>query len=1066
MPVTTSGDDYIGNPYNGADPWSSISTGAGNDYIWSHIFQPTLTVDGGSGFDIFVIPDGWWGNFDIKDNGNGWTVRHIPGGQVFEITNVELLIIRPFRDTDHSFYHDPFKNADGGYVIDWNNLTTEQRGMYAATSGYLAFDGFKYWPNLYNGTDKDDLVFLPDQKNYVIFDPFADVYDRVWDYSQTYSAGSGDDRIYGGDYHDIIDGGPGNDQLFGRGGNDTFRDTPFSYTSSKVAGYIDGGTGTDKVEFGSNSPDRIVDTAGKVLWSQGGPSSVDLTGQTVFAQYFDATGRVAGSIEIVNVEKLTNLLTTTSPSELLFSEFANMVDFTALTAAQKAAVDGLEKAGKLSDLYRALGGNDVVKLPGANALLGAATHWDQSQTFQAGYGDDIITGSAGVDIIDGGAGVDTLNGMGGNDTLLGGEQADRLDGGTGGDTMEGGNGDDTYIVDSSADQITETLSGGIDLVLSSATFTLGPYVENLTLTGSGAIRGTGNGIANQILGNSANNVLDGAGGDDLLNGGLGADRLIGGTGSDTFIVNSADDVVREEGSDVDLVRSTVSFVLPALVENLTLEGSAIKGTGNDLDNTILGNAAANLIDGRAGGDRMTGMGGNDTFTVDSIWDVVTEQADGGNDTVRAAIDYTLADNVENLILTGSLKINGAGNALANRITGNAADNRIDGMAGADVMRGGGGSDTYIVDIVGDKVIESADSGDHDLVQSAVSFRLGANVEDLQLTGANPIYGIGNDLANIITGNDAANMLDGGAGADRLVGGVGDDRYYVDNSDDVVDEVTGGAGTDTVYSSVSYALGDFVEILRLTGTADINATGNGDANMLYGNSGANRLDGGIGADTMYGGDGNDTYVVDNVADAVREKNGSVGIDGVESTISYALGANVELLALNGGGDIAGYGNTLDNVIVGNVGANLINGRDGKDVLYGLEGNDSVRGGAGDDILNGNAGQDRLYGEGGRDSFYFDAELKPENADRIVDFVSADDSIFLSSKVFKGLAKGALAADAFWVGSAAHDASDRIIYDQAKASLYFDDDGTGPNAKLLVATFTLGTTLTATDFVIFA
>ncbi|WP_298195076.1 hypothetical protein [Novosphingobium sp.] len=1065
MPETTSGDDYIGNPFNGADPWSSISTGAGNDYIWSHIFKPTLTVDGGPGFDIFVIPDGWWGNFDIKDNGNGWTVTHLAGGQMFQVTNVELLIIRPFRSSDYSFYHDPFKNADGGYVIDWNNLTTEQRGMYAATSGYLAFDGFKYWPNLNYGTDKADLVFLPDQKNYVIYDPAAEVYDRVWDYAQTYYAAGGDDRIYGGDWNDIIDGGPGNDQLYGRDGNDTFRDSPFSYDNTSVHGYIDGGKGTDKVEFGSNTPDRIVDGAGKVLWSQGGPVSLDLTGQTVFAQYLDAAGRVAGAIEIVGVEKLTNLFTTTSPSELLFNQYANSVDFTALSEAQTAAIKALEKAGKLADLYQALEGDDVVQLPSANALLGTAARWDAAQTFRAGYGDDTIIGSAGADTIEGGSGNDTLNGMGGNDTLFGGYDADRLDGGSGADAMDGGLGDDTYIVDATADQVTETLSGGTDLVLSSKTYTLSPYVENLTLTGAERIWGTGNGIANRIIGNDANNVLDGAGGDDLLDGGLGADRLIGGTGSDTFFVNSLDDTVREEGSDIDLVRSTVSFVLPTLVENLTLEGTAIKGIGNALDNTIIGNAAANMLDGRAGGDRMSGMGGNDTYVVDSLSDTVTEQAGDGIDTVRAGIDHTLSGEVENLVLTGTLKLNGSGNALANTITGNGADNRIDGMAGADRMLGGAGNDTYLVDIAGDKVIEAMGGGDHDIVLSAISFKLGVNVEDLTLTGSNAINGTGNELANTIIGNDANNVLDGGKGIDTLIGGVGDDRYFVDNSEDVADEVTGGTGTDTVFSLVSYVLGDWVEILRLSGSADINGTGNSQANMLYGNVGANRLDGGIGADVMTGGTGNDTYVVENVADVVRETSASGGIDGVESTISYVLGANVELLALNGGDDIAGYGNALDNVIVGNVGANLINGRDGKDTLYGLEGNDSLRGGAHDDILNGGTGQDRLYGEGGRDSFFFDAELTADNVDRIIDFVAADDSIYLARTVFTGLAPGALAEAAFRIGTAAHDASDRVIYDQAKGALYFDDDGTGPNAKMLFATLAAGTALTAADFAIF-
>lgn len=286
-------------------------------------------------------------------------------------------------------------------------------------------------------------------------------------------------------------------------------------------------------------------------------------------------------------------------------------------------------------------------------------------------------------------------------------------------------------------------------------------------------------------------------------------------------------------------------------------------SGNDFmlafigDDLIIGSDGNDRINGGAGADIMKGGLGDDTYVVDNVGDKVVENAGGGTDTVEASISYVLPNNVERLVLTGLSNLEGKGNSLANTLVGNDGDNLLNGLGGADTMIGGKGNDTYVVDNIGDVIIELGAQGT-DTVRSAVSYTLSANVENLTLTGTSSSSGTGNALDNTLTGNSGDNMIDGGPGADTMVGGKGNDIYVRDNAGDRIVEAA-AEGTDLVLSFVNYVLAANVENLTLVGEAAINGTGNSLANVMIGNAAANRIEGGAGDDRMTGGGGNDVFV---------------------------------------------------------------------------------------------------------------------------------------------------------------------------------------------------------------
>nr|WP_316640417.1 calcium-binding protein [uncultured Roseateles sp.] len=708
----------------------------------------------------------------------------------------------------------------------------------------------------------------------------------------------------------VLTGNGANNTLTGGSGNDT----------------LDGGLGNDTMVGGTGDDVYVVN------------ASIDVVTESASEGIDTIESSVTLTTLANNVENLT--LTGTSAIDGTGNTLANSLKGNAANnTLNGGAGNDTMQGGAGDDTYVVDATGDVVA-----ELVGEGTDLIQSAvtyTLSANVENLTLTGTSGFsgtgnsldNLLTGNIGANTLNGGAGNDTLAGG---------AGSDTLVGGVGNDMYVLDVATDVVTEAAGEGTDTVQVGVTYTLTNNVENLSLTGSGTINGTGNTLDNVLIGNSANNTLTGAAGNDTLDGGLGSDSMVGGTGNDTYVVNVDTDVVTENASEgTDTVQSSVTLTLASNVENLLLAGaSAINGTGNTLANLLTGNSANNTLSGGAGNDTMVGGAGDDIYVVDVAGDVVTENAAEGTDLIQSGVSYTLASNVENLTLTGTSVINGTGNALdnvligngvANTLTGGLGNDTLDGGIGTDTLVGGGGNDVYVLDVAADVVTEAASEGT-DTVQIGVTYTLSTNVENLTLTGSGTINGTGNTLDNVLIGNGANNTLtgaagndtlDGGLGNDTMVGGTGNDTYVVNVSTDVVTE-NASEGTDTVQSAITYTLGSNLENLALTGSAALNGTGNSLSNVLTGNTGANTLTGAAGADTLDGGQGVDLLVGGADADTYLFGAG-YGVDtiqendataGVKDVVSFGAGiATGDIQFLHVGNDLnAVLRNTTDKLVI--------------------------------------------------------------------------------------------------------------------------------------------------------
>lgn len=586
-------------------------------------------------------------------------------------------------------------------------------------------------------------------------------------------------------------------------------------------------------------------------------------------------------------------------------------------------------------------------------------------------------------------------------------------------------------------------------------------------------------------------------GDDTITGTVGSDRLLGFDGNDTLIGGAGPDVLDGgTGSNTASYATAATGVVADLDDSGFNTGDARGDTYISIQN-LAGSAHDDILYGDHGGNRLSGGAGNDILVGEAGADLFDGGA--GSDTVAYDASFSVrADllapttntgdatsdsyfSIENLdgssfddILLGDNKANVIGGNLVHdlasgndqlfgrggndQLFGYDGDDILDGGAGADALDGGSGINTASYATATRGVLVDLDDNEF-----ATGDAKGDTFTSIQNLAGSP-------FADMLYGDHGDNALRGRAGNDTLVGEAG------------ADTLDGGAGVDTVAYDASGsglhadllmpatntgdAAGDvYISIENLDGSSfndslfgDNNANviggnlihntpsgkdqlfGRGGNDSLFGYDGNDTLDGGAGADKMTGGTGNDIYFVDNPGDKVVEAaNG--GTDTVRSAISYKLPGNVENLILTATANINGTGNAAANIILGNAGRNVIAGGGGKDTLTG---------GAGKDV------------------FLFDTPPSAAgNVDHITDFLPGTDTIRLAHAEFTKLAAGALPTGAFFLnptGSAAHDTSDRIIYDAPSGGLYYDANGTAPGAATQFATLSAHLSLTAGDFFI--
>ncbi len=800
--------------------------------------------------------------------------------------------------------------------------------------------------------------------------------------NDTLSGGGGSDTLIGGTGDDVLRG-DGNDSLTGGAGADSF-------VFATAPGALSGGAITDftpasdKIWLDANTYTAIGAggnfTAGdpRFFAAPGGTSGHDADDRIVYNTttgqlFYDADGSGPGAAQLIT------------------------------TLQGAPAIAATDLAADSNTVGSPSAGND--------SILGSSAN----DTLDGGLGNDTIDGNGGADILIGGAGNDFLIGFGyGNfnvdpgDRFVGGDGDDTMNGwqmhatGSGVDTMDGGLGNDLYVIDNSADVLSD--AGGIDTVdARDINFTLPSGFENLNIkndVSEGTRNGVGNGLDNRMTISYAGGRLDGLGGNDTLIGSIrGEDTLVGGDGNDVLQGSGSRPEVLDGGAGNDTLTGN---------GNTTYIFSAAPGAGNaDMVNNF--NPSDQI---RLDGTVHANIGVSGHFVTDDVRFFAGAGATSGHDADDRVVYNTT---------TGQLFYDADG-------SGAGASQLIATFQGAPALT----ATMFVVDNGLPPSLIQGTGGNDTLTGTAGNDTLDG--------------GFGNDALNGGAGNDS---LMGGGGSDTLDGGAGNDT--LNGGDNLVADIymftaAPGAANADVIQDFSNGL----DQLHLDATVFSNLGASGpftsdDERFFRGASAHDATDRVIfdsNGNLWYDADGNGAAAQQLIATGIMSMNAS------------------DIYVDNGGGGASIAGTAGNDSITGTFGNDTIDGGAGDDTIDGSAGNDSISGGAGNDVLSGGGNNDTLTGGTGADRFVSAAFPGPDHADVIADFsgVGGDgDQIHLNANFFATSLGGSGEFDAddprFFAGAGAtsgHDFTDRVVYDTTTGNLWFDWDGSSPGQAQLIAT----------------
>ncbi len=725
--------------------------------------------------------------------------------------------------------------------------------------------------------------------------------------------GDGDtDKVFGENGNDYVDGGDGPDEMFGGAGNDWLR-------GGVGDDSLQGETGNDLLEGGlgptANNGDVLI--GDQPVGPIGTETFVNQGEGFDVASYEDAGVRIIASLDANGVRQGGLLDTYQLIEGLVGSRFDDELTGAAAGNVGGNGVDNLLVGGAGSDRLEGLAGDDmifgdsVVVKNDLGVHLDASTAYTQIANWRG-------TGEVRADFgANGGLGhILGDNGTGGVDTaVFSGIRNDYV-------VTDNRATDGTLLIrdkrgiDSDAD-----LNGvGGDLVRD-----IEKFLFNGTLIDIADIMN----LAPEIGGPSTASVQENRPVGTVVaslsasdaNGDAVTFSIVGGNAAGLFAIDPATGVISLASSPNFEALASPSFTLTVSASDgklattqqiainvLNVDEAATGGVALDYTINGTGNGQTVTLTPQAVDDpdntsgvytyqwQQTANNGTTWTNIAGATATTASFTPAASQTVRRATTYTDPFGAHT-INSGSAEV------------GNGSGNTIDGTTGADLLMGLNGSDTYVVNHAGDQVVEAASGGTNDKVETSINgYVLGANVENLTLTGNAAINGTGNSGNNVLTGNNAANTLAGGGGndtfdgrggTDTLIGATGNDTYILDNGNDIVMDTS---GIDTITSSVTRSLASYsgIENLTLTGNGNINGTGTSGNNVLTGNGGNNTLIGGGGNDTLIGNTGTDTLIGGAGNDSFRGGGG-------KDTITTGTGADTIYFASTGD---AGSGASAD------------------------------------------------------------------------------------------------------------------------------------------------------------